>query len=105
MLGDTLLVAPVMEEGKRDVEVYFPGGDKYFRLDYHETPAYSGNAVVSAGEDEQIPGEHRRSAFRMILTMIFSFPKSRTNLCVERTNQKIINAHGKRPDYIEHCAG
>ncbi|CBY08906.1 unnamed protein product [Oikopleura dioica] len=55
MLGDTLLVAPVMDEGKRDLEVYFPGGDKFFRLDYHEAPAYSGNTVISAGEDEQIP--------------------------------------------------
>lgn len=105
MLGDTLLVAPVMEEGKRDVEVYFPGGDKYFRLDYHETPAYSGNAVVSAGEDEQIPGEFQKPVFRLTLPMTFSFPESRTNIRVERTNQEIIHANGKRPDYTEHCAG
>ena len=100
MLGDTLLVAPVMEEGKRDLEVYFPGGDKFYRLDYHEAPAYSGNSVISAGEDEQIPGLITILYQKYELsTCFFSFPQSWTSFRIEGKNQTLFNTDGKRPDH------
>jgi len=103
MLGDTLLVAPVMDEGKRDLEVYFPGGDKFFRLDYHEAPAYSGNTVISAGEDEQIPGFIIFKKLKLQL-LFFSFHQGWTSFCIEGKNQTIVNTYGKRPDHDQHCA-
>ena len=53
MVGDSLLISAVMEEGKREVETYFPPGN-WFRLDDHEN-VYKNNMIVSAGEDEQVP--------------------------------------------------
>lgn len=55
MLGDTLLVIPVIEEGQRQVDAFFPAGDKWYQLDHHETDAYHTEATISAGEDEDIP--------------------------------------------------
>ena len=54
MVGNTLLVAPVMDEEKRDVEAYFPPGQPWYRVDDHER-VYRGNLLVSAGEEEQVP--------------------------------------------------
>ena len=53
MLGDVLLISPVLEEGKREVETYFPPGI-WFRLDDFNG-SYNGNRIISAGEDEPIP--------------------------------------------------
>jgi len=53
MVGDSLLISAVMEEGKREVETYFPPGN-WFRLDDHEN-VYKNNMIVSAGEEEQVP--------------------------------------------------
>jgi alpha 1,3-glucosidase len=53
MVGDSLLISAVMEEGKLEVETYFPPGN-WFRLDDHEN-VYKNNMIVSAGEEEQVP--------------------------------------------------
>merc|ERR1711935_304763 len=54
MVGNTLLVAPVMDEEKRDVEAYFPPGQPWYRIDDHER-VYHGNLLVSADVEEQVP--------------------------------------------------
>ena len=55
MLGDFLLIVPVTESGQSNVEAFFPGGDRWFRLDHHESVFHSGTQLVSAGLEEPIP--------------------------------------------------
>ena len=53
MVGDSLLISPIFEEQKQDVETYFPPGI-WYRLDDHDN-TYSGNMIITATVDEVIP--------------------------------------------------
>merc|ERR1712227_61365 len=55
MLGDSLLVVPVLEEGKRDVDAFFPGNERWYQFEQREKDYFQTSAVVPAPEDGDVP--------------------------------------------------
>ena len=52
LLGDNLLVAPLLEENATSREVYLPDGTWF---DFFDGTEYSGNQTVTAGKDGKLP--------------------------------------------------
>ena len=52
LLGDDLLVAPLLEENATSREVYLPDGTWF---DFFDGTEYSGNQTVTAGKDSKLP--------------------------------------------------
>ena len=54
MLGDSLLISPVLEEGARSVEAYFPKGKWYNLFDYSKVVESAGEKVTVDAELEEV---------------------------------------------------
>ena len=52
LLGDDLLVAPLLEENAKSREVYLPDG---LWFDFFDGTEYSGNQTIAAGKDGKLP--------------------------------------------------
>ena len=52
LLGDDLLVAPLLEENAKSREVYLPDGAWF---DFFDGTEYSGNQTIAAGKDGKLP--------------------------------------------------
>lgn len=63
MLGDSILVAPLLEENQRSREVYLPEGEWY---GFFSETKYQGNTTIRSGESEKFP-VYIRSGYSMPL--------------------------------------